>query len=226
MPYRRRYRPAVRRRRYPRGYPRRAPTYGQIGRKVYSDVMWLKKKIQKLNVEVKHHDVSTGASIPGHATGLNPVSLTAIAQGDTSETRDGNSIKCVGLDLRFLLKQNATTATDQQLRITVVKLKRAGIASLTSEEIFETPASSPMAYRNIDKSYPIQVLRDMFVKLNTDDNDLKTVKMHIPLKHHIKYDDNTSTSDQYGGIGFIIWSSEFSFPGTYTVLSRLRYVDN
>lgn len=222
MPYRRRYRRRPYRRRYRRRA--RAPTYGQIGRKVYGDVMWLKKKISKLNVEVKRHDVNSSGTVPQNAVSLNPIVLSSIAQGDTDVTRDGNSIKCTGLDLRFRFNQPATSA-DQQIRIAVVMLKRAGIATLTTDEVFETPANS-MSFRNIDKSRPIKVLYDHFFDVDIATKDFFTKTLHIPLRHHIKWDNSSGSSDQYGGLGVFIWTSVSTNREEYELESRLRYVDN
>ena len=175
MPYARRGRRRPYRRRAP--YRRRTivkpppSTWGQTVPKyayhAFKIALKNADKLALLNTEVKRHDTNSGGNtIPQHASGLNPYVVSAIAQGDSASTRDGNSIKCLQLDLRFHITQ-AATPTDQQLRITVVKLKRAGIASLDSSEIFENPTGSHMAWRNLDKTRNVQVLRDMFIDLNT-----------------------------------------------------------
>jgi hypothetical protein len=58
-----------------------------MGSKIYRDLRWLKHKVSRLNVEVKHYDADGGASTLSVISSASLVSLNAIAQGDTNTTR-------------------------------------------------------------------------------------------------------------------------------------------
>ena len=115
MPYSRR-RNAYRKKRYNKSawYDRKYSTL-DLAKKSWAAVKYLKSVI---NVEKKKHDTSSSGSISS-AGGIQL--LSNIAQGDTDQTRDGNSIKMQSMLLRATFTLNASaTASNMRDRKSVV----------------------------------------------------------------------------------------------------------
>ena len=221
MPYRR-YR---RRRGYRRRYRRRAPSYGQIGRKVYGDIMWLKKKVSNLNVEVKRFDTLATGVVQQHSGSATVVSISDIAQGDTDITRDGNSLKCTNLSIRLGLGKPSVD-TEQTVRFMVFKcLGPSSAASVT--ELLEDPTTSLETWRNIDRSRNYKVLIDDFITMAENGDTTERFRTYNrKIMSHIKYDNSAGNSAQYGGLFYLIMTDEATNRASYSVSTRLRFVDN
>ena len=67
-----------------------------------------------INSELKHYDES-GTSTPDGASGSIVGILRGMAQGDTNNTFDGNSILCKSVQVRFSTNMNAS-ATSTRVR--------------------------------------------------------------------------------------------------------------
>lgn len=227
MPYRRRYkRRAFRGRKRYNVYRRGNPlTYGAIAKKVLNDVSWLKGKVSLLNTEVKRHDWQSSGTIQQFSGTATFVPLTNIAQGDTAETRDGNSIKGVSLHIRLGIGQAATPA-EQRVRVMVAMLRKAGEApSIT--DVLETPASNLDSWRNIDKSRDIKMLYDKHFPVPIDGNGSERhINLNFKTMHHIKFDNNLDNTQQYGAIGICFITDEPTNRAGFNLASRFRYVDN
>jgi hypothetical protein len=219
MPYKRSYRG----RRYRRRKPR-AITYGQIGSKLYRDVMFLKKKISLLNVEVKYSDFTANATMN---TTVAPTlaRLVNIDQGDTDVTRDGNSVKALHNDIRLRVVQGATP-TNQVVRFLVVKqLFRNDSAIPDLNDVVKDKADI-LSLRNIQNSYGYQVLIDKLIPMNLDNKDIRTFKFHIKTPWHIKYEGASDANVVANDLLYAIYTDETTNPAGFKLFSRQRFVDN
>lgn len=220
--YRRRYR-SRRRRRYRRNA---SPTYGQIGRKIYSDVAWLRKKVQLLNVEVKNHDFNQTSQT------LNPMStasayvLNVPAQGDTAETRDGNSIKMLSQHVKYHIQHAGTGG--QRARVIMFQLMASNGQTPALSEILEYGTTFE-SMRNLTETRRIKVLYDRIHTGSADRGNVTTGSINIPTTSHVKFSSataNTFASAEYGAIGLIFFNDQGADQGVFHIVCRTRYVDN
>lgn len=209
------------RRKYKQKY---ALTYPKIGKKVYNDLIWLKNKVTKLNVEVKYIDNNDNGTIPEYAN-QNYLRLFTLAQGDDSTDRDGDSVKSMSCDIRLLMDQNATP-TNQRIRF-IVLLQKFSADSITPQ-LADTHESGTVfsSFRNIPNSYGFKVLTDQTINLDTDKNAMVSRKFHYKLNHHMKFDAGDGLSVRYGQLWYLIMTSEATNRATYDLTARYRFVDN
>lgn len=197
-------------------------TYAGIGNKVYQDVMWMKKKLTKLNVEVKYHDYSANGTcvVPGSA-GF--AQLTSIAQGDGQSARDGNSIKLVATDFRINLKQ-AATPTNQRVRFMLV---RQGYNDGYTPTVLDLLTAADIdSFRNVNESKGYKVLLDKTVNLDVISREMYTAKFHFKTMNHVKWDGTAGGNTTFGHLWWMIMTEEATNQATYDVCARVRYVDN
>lgn len=219
--YRRRYRP---RRRYGRRRTQ-APTYGQIGRKLYSDVNWLRKKVQLLNVEVKNHDYNQLSQV------LNPMSTAAFyplnipAQGDTAETRDGNSIKMLSQHVRYSI---TCTTPGHRVRVIMIQLSASNGAIPALSEVLEYGTTFD-SLRNLTETRRIKVLYDKTHVARTDSGLEIMGQINHKTQEHVKLSlagGNSWGSAEYGAIGLCFFNDQSTNAGVFDIVARTRYVDN
>ena len=115
MPYKRGY---VKKRRKKKGFNYYAGKT-QSAIKVASTALATARAVKDLlNVEKKYHDVqATNQSLAYDA--VSSTLLNAVAQGDTDQTRDGNSLKILNLSMYGNIRVTGTAA--QQLQIVTGK---------------------------------------------------------------------------------------------------------
>ena len=163
MVYRRSYRRPYRRYRR-RSYRRRAraPTYGQIGRKVFRDVQRLKNLI---NVEFKSHlhQTNTSPSTSGHVS-----YVTNIDKGDSISQRDGDQVRLKSIETRGMYTLNAS-ATSTTVRLMWVLVKNVNGTTPAIGDIIETLGSTDVSsLRNLEYRRNVVILKDMVMVLNSE----------------------------------------------------------
>lgn len=216
MPYRRRYNRRYKKRRY------NAPkyTYGGMMKKVWNDIKYLKGLI---NVEKKYLDVS-GTLTP--VVALSASLLNGIAQGDTSITRDGDSVKIVSLLINFNFVMNAS-ASASRIRIIILRDKQSNAAAPAGSVILESDTNI-LSPRNIDYGKRFKVYKDFMVVVNTDFPE-KAMKIVLSkLKFHTKYIDGGATiaSIATNSLYLLAMSDEGTNTPSINYYSRIRYIDN
>ena len=222
MVYRSQYRRRrIRRRRVPRK-PR--ITYGMVGSKVYRDLMWLKRKVSLLNVEVKHYDVTAASTINTVGAAVAFGQVSAIAQGDTENTRDGNSIKAISLHAKLNVLQDPTTPKNGRIRFVLLKQGYNDAYTPTYADVFND--ASIDAYRNIEESSGYKVLYDKTLSLDLLKNDRAFTQFSCPLSHHIKWDGANAADTTNGHIWYLVVCEAAANQPTFDLQTRLRYVDN
>lgn len=112
--------------------------YGKAAGQMFNDVMYLKSII---NSELHAHSGSFTALTMPSIGGV--VHLSAVGQGDTVNTRSGNSILSKYLNVNFCISQNNLLLTDS-VRVIFVIWKKNTTPTIT--DILET--SSPWSHYN------------------------------------------------------------------------------
>lgn len=221
MPYYRPYR-RYRRRRYRRRgrrVARRRQDYASMARTALSTAKWVASMI---NVEFKHHDVVVTTPPPVNAVAN---LLTGIGQGDTTVSRDGNSVKLQDIDLTFQLIHNSAATGPTYVRLVVFMDKQTAQVTPDNADLFDGTTTS--AHRNIDNTKRFYVYYDRTVTLN-DQRPSLTFKKHISTKAHVRFNGPGSSITDIASnpIFCLAYSNQATNSPNYRMESRVRYVDN
>ncbi len=181
-----------------------------------------------INVETKVNDV-TGSTTVGTSAAV--YNLSNIAQGSDYNNREGNSILCQGLELRYSLESNFTAANTAFVRLIVVVDNDQRGADPVLTDLLETTSAglsvcSP-ALHYINKRFT--VLYDHTSALCTSAASASQY-YSVPIKwnRHIKYSATTGvdTSNWEGAIYLFTIGTNNTVPPTINFFSRLMFTDN
>jgi hypothetical protein len=122
----------------------RAQVYGAAIRQVKQDVstLW-----SMLNVEDKYLD--TSATVTLSATWGSNL-LNGLSQGNTSSTRQGQSVKVVGFEFRYTLYL-AAAGTSSTSRILIFRDKQANGAAPNVTQVYPVDVTTPRVVADIDR---------------------------------------------------------------------------
>lgn len=204
-----------------RGLRKRGRIYGRAGYQLYKDVMWLKSVV---NVEKKYID--TAASTTSSSTAAF-VLLNGLTTGDTGQTRDGQSIKCSSLLLRYVASINALATTSIHRVIIFLDNQPNGTAP-TAAELLDVTSSS-LSPLNIDYGTRFKVIRDVITNLSQNGQQIRTVKKFVKLRFHTKF--NTGTAGTIADITrnslyMLHQSDQGTNVVTFAYQARVRFIDN
>jgi hypothetical protein len=186
-----------------------------------------KGAVSLVNAEVKHADTTGTATVS-----TTPVItfLSGIAQGDTNTSRDGNSVKCVGLSGDVTLIQNASATVTRVRTIIFVDTRNQG-ATPTATDVVDTGAMSGLV--NIDtEPNRFVILYDRFDCM-TLASETRVLHWRYDLNEdmrnmHLVYSGSGATVASIKGpsVFMLQYSSEATNTPTYAVDSRLFFLDN
>lgn len=179
-----------------------------------------------VNAEVKHADASGSSTV---STTPTLVFLSGIAQGDSNITRDGNSVKCEGLwgDITYIMSASATVT---RIRTLIFADTRNAGAAPTAADVFDTGDISGLP--NVD-SEPnrFAILLDR-VECMTLASESRCRHFRFNLgevaKSHLVFSGTTNGIASAKGLVYylLMMSSEATNTPTYSVNSRLMFIDN
>jgi len=185
-----------------------------------------------LNTEKKYRDyVLTNVNIDDNYGTPNAFyDLTAIAEGNAQDEREGISIKLVQCHYEFLIQAHASSTT-------IGLGCRMLIFRWDSDQQPAFP-DFPLEYTDIRSPYSKQVgakfhvLADQKIELVPSDENSKytcPVKGTIKLNQHVRYNGNLQTDGTFGRLFVVFVSNEPTASGFFPVLNgiiRTDYVDN
>lgn len=174
-----------------------------------------------INSELKHYDESTTMN-PDNTSGTITAIVRGMAQGDTNNTMDGNSILLKSVNLRFSVIMNAS-ATCTRLRFLLLKDTRPNSALPAITDILSS--SSIQAFMNIDDQLKrFRVLADKKITVNTQNPEKQFFISRKFKQTHVKFNDAQLPvlNDFY--VACI--SDEPTNTPTINMTSRLRFYDN
>lgn len=215
MPFRR-----TRFRRRFRGRAKKGITYRQIGSKVWRDIRWLKSMI---NVEKKYLDITFDSAV---SSTENFQLLNGMALGDTSITREGQSIKMINLFLRAYITMHAS-ATTTQVRLMIILDTQPNAAAMTAAELLAS-TSNILSPLTIGYGSRFKILIDKLFRLDTNKLNLE-YKHFMKLGMHTKY--NTSNNGTIADITknslyLMLVSDQATNTPNVSFWNRLRFIDN
>lgn len=196
--------------------------YWKNAKWLYKQVMYLKRMV---NVEVKKFDAvvastnitSTGAVYPLHE----------MAQGDTDQTRDGNSIKPLYNLLKINLVNNAT-AVNTRVRLLLVKdLQQVADTTPAVTDILDNSVASlvdgPLNNATVGR---FKVLIDKTYTMTSVAKPVLNPKWYTKLFGHIRFNGAASTDIQKGGLFLVAVSDQATNYPTFSFNTRLGFTDN
>lgn len=217
------YRRRFRRRRF-----RRRRYYKKSKQGLASKALSMAWKVKRLlNVEYKFHDVQT----TGTAISTTPTitQLSNIANGDTAETRDGNSIKWTRFTSHGTLSINGS-ATRSYVRMLLVLDTQTNGAIYSAGDILKdiTADDAIVSLYNLDNRQRFKILYDKVVKLAANTISVRTFKINkkFSLRQIFNADAAAITSIPTYSLSLYFVSNEATNTPTLTMYNRLRYLDN
>lgn len=225
MVYRKRYyRPRKGKKHYKRKYGwsravRSGARFGSLALKAY---MLARKLADHDNVEYKFHD-TTFSTTYDYNGGL--ILLNNPAQGDTDQTRDGDSLKMQNLTFRGTIIKNGA-ANDTWVRIIILFSDQNKIANVTDwlDPAYVGSARAIEAPKDWDKRFYGKTLYDKTFTVNSDRQSTQ-YKGVIKINKHTQFEAGSTTINT-GALQMIVISNEPTNTPTVSLVSRLSFTDN
>ncbi len=174
-----------------------------------------------LAVEKKNHTLTVSGTIPTTGTIDH---LTAIAQGDTNQLRDGNQLKVIYLGGRIRLLINASQ-TRTFVRVMLVQ-DRQQIADATPAVGDILQSVSPTSFLNSNTLGRFKVLYDKVRHMSDNGNQLIYLKVDIPMNSKIRYNGTGVGDIQKNGIFLILIADNATDLPSINSSWRVRFTDN
>lgn len=186
-----------------------------------------------INVETKFADTSgTQLVTTTAATVLTP---SSIAQGDTTATRDGASLKVKSMQLRYTIDNTQSTDRDNLFRVIVYTQDQVNQSPMNPTDILQVGTNLRSPYNMNKAGYTI--LEDKIVNLSGTTGGtggpLKYYGTFVwkPENFHVKYNTTdtagTVTNLERGLIRVAIFQDTIASTGaTFSFYNRVRFIDN
>lgn len=209
----------------PRKYKRR-----YYGKKRRFNAMALAKRNARIlaqqKPEVKFHD-STSTSTVSIAGGSTIIATSSIPQGTTGQERVGSDVTLKSLNIRGYFQKGSAATGATFVRMMVIQAMTDD--SPTSATIFDaTPYTT--SFRNMDHTTDFRVMYDKIFKLTQDSNVGQYFRLNFNkfIAKRIQWDetDTTGANAQKGKLYVLFTSEEPTNPASYTITTRIRYIDN
>lgn len=238
--YTRYARKALRYSKYIKPVASRARVYGPAALQLAKDVAYLGSLV---NSELHYYTLSTSNNMD---TATAPFSLDAIAQGDTSVTRTGNSIlpRYLSLRLHINKKIDPTSVAHETFRVMLFRWwgsSANAYGTCTQSDVLSS-TGNPQSFldqditgKYDDFSRRIQVLRNEIFTLDNVSCTFKDFEWNIEIngsntkkKKHSSYVDGTANNPSSGGFWILIMSDNASgiMKSAYYIDSKLSFYDN
>lgn len=197
--------------------------YATNARWLASQVMWLKRMV---NVEIKKYDanVAEGTALDSNPGLVYP--LHEMAQGDTDQTRSGNSIKPLSVLIRGRLTNNATAVNTLVRVLLVLDTQQIADTTPSVSDILDPSYQFWNAPLNNNTVGRFKVLSDRKYQLTTVSTPIREFKIYQKLYGHIRYNGANSTDIQKGGIYLMFISDQATNKPTFGFQTRLAFTDN
>lgn len=220
MPFTRRRRAPVRRRRVPRK--------NNYVRKVARAEA---RRVVNRNTETKYFDtrqVATGVTYSGVAQALtyDPSAAVYLSQGTTDTDYLGQKIRPMYAEIRGTAEINGDTYN--KIRIVVVQVKGSVNDTPNANVILQSVgnAQTPLSNYDIDHIDQVRVLADRLFEVDTY-KPLKMFRIRLPMKkmHPINFTDNAGTTATGGLVAYFYSDSAASTPPLLEWYTRLAFKD-
>jgi len=194
--------------------------YSNAGRQLVADVAALRSLI---NVEEKYIDVLQTLTTSG---AWQILLLNGVTTGNTSVTRNGQSIKLTGWEFRLFLTINVVNTSPQSVRVVVFLDKQTNATAPTATDVYPAFATS---FRVVGFLTRFHILYERWLVLTPSNVSGLIDSVSREMNQHIYF--NTGTAGTVADItSNSIYIMAFSDAGanfpTLITNSRLTFVDN
>lgn len=195
---------------------------GRTARKALGLAKYVKSLV---NVEFKYHDAGVTGSL---STTPSITYITQIAQGDSSSTRDGNSVKLKSLDLRAKFTGNTSAeATYCRFIVGIDKLHsgtNVTVAGATDNSLLGV--QDPCSQRDLNNKKRFIILMDKVVHFSNNSQETRYFKLFKNFNMKMEYN-GTGASDMRSNHLFVMaFSDQATNTPTWQYRSRVRFLDN
>ncbi len=205
---------------YKRGMAYQAP-YLKGLRQVNRDLGNLKKL---LNVE--YHSNATSWPVDPNTTG-SVINLTAIAQGDDLDNRQGRKIKLFSIRSMGSVRINASS-TRSHGRFLIVRDNLGSTTQPTIGDMFSSAAAflaGELALDDPQTNARFSVLYDKWYLLEQEQS-IKRINHYQKIGSHVVYTGTASTDEGKGNIYLMSASNESTNDPIVAVSTVVKYIDN
>lgn len=207
---------------------RRAPWYNkkysavQLARKAFRGVRYLKGLV---NSEMLHLDTNFSAA---SVLGSGAVShLTAIAQGDTSAGRTGNSLLLRSLSYRFKLEINSSVTSNTTVTMIIFQdTQQVGDTSPAATDVLAQANTYSLLSTLTAGRFKILKRKSYLLTPASGGRPAIEQKGFMKLYSHVRYNGTASTDIQKNGLYVLFISSESTNTPTVNGTFRIGYHDN
>ncbi len=216
MPYQKRYR--KRRRRMPQG----GGGYLNTASKALAVAYAVKKLI---NIEYKV--IRTGFTTDPSSTG-SVTNLTAIAQGDDIDERDGNKIRVKYIKFSGSVTLNAS-ASDSRVRIVVIRDNNGSTTQPAITDLYTTAsgyANNQMKVSTPQNNSRFTVLYDRLLIMDAGHGLTQQFKWSSSLDHHVFYTGTAATDEGKGNLYLFLASNEATNDPVMAATCNVMFIDN
>ncbi len=182
--------------------------------------------VKKL-INVEYRSIVTDFTVDPNTTGT-VQNLTAIAQGDTINARQGNKIRAKRIALSGNAVINAS-ATQTRLRMLIVRDNNGSTSQPAIADLFDDVTS--FRANKLKKTDPqnnsrFTVLWDKFIILDSINQSMVAFNWSMSLDHHIFYSGTASTDEGKGNLYLFMNSSEATNDPVVAADAAVFYIDN
>lgn len=212
-------------RRYKRRYRRKRKdnfdTAANVARKAWQGVKAIRRV---LNPETKQYLPTTSTTLG--TTAQNFVNLTAIAQGDGNNQREGNSIKVISLKCKGILSWNLSDTVEKfdLARLMIIRTNQQVPDSDPTALGFLSPVSTIGMY-DMDQKGFVTTLYDHVYKV-TSESGGAYINFTLPLQQHVLYNGVLNSDIQKNGLYVMVVSRNNTFKSSLNLQCSVEYVDN
>lgn len=212
-------------RKYRRPYmrrKRRKPTVYQVNKKVNR----IYRKLQK-DVDLKHFTVAVSLGTLVTGTPQYNSLVSAIQQGDTDSTRNGDKIKIQSLQWKLRLSVGATESNGACSRIMFIYDRNPQGAQATMANVLNNTTCQGLMNLNTQYLGRFQVLYDDVFNLDPDTNQFRFTKGYRKLNLPVWYNGNTGAiADlQRGNLFCLVLTENNSVNMNLSGQIRIRFTD-
>lgn len=181
----------------------------------------------KVNSELKHFDKTLHTGAMPTIGWTAPVAITDVPQGDTDQTRDGDSILLKKLQINGLATVNASATICTKLRFVIFKRAVNQIAPVANE--YAVPGI--FTYRDLDETSYYQTVYDKVHTLAPSGVAGSTSQkvlfdINIPFDMHVVYETSTTDGGAKNALYWMAIQDDSTNAPNLELISRIRFYDN
>lgn len=212
------------RRRYT--YKKNTGSYGGVAKALAlaGTALTIAHSVKKL-VNVEYKSVGTTGYQQDIESGGTVQLLTAIAQGDDRNDRNGRSIKATGFNFRGVVKYNSDGVEYQQVRVNlVVDYHQDGVIPDIAD-IYDS--ADPLLFRSLNNTDRFEVLWTKYYILSAM-SPVRKIEKNRNMAMKMEFIGTSAAQiSMGGGTMYLVWSSDTAANHpTMDYTNRVRYIDN